>query len=65
MKKKSFEGTTRAEAEQLAESWVSTQSGIKVTSTHVTGAGVGTRWPPTPINLDMWTVVVEYEDGSN
>jgi hypothetical protein len=67
MKEKSFEGTTRAEAEQRAADWIKSQRGIRVTNRRAiaTGSGAVTK-PPTPISPpDRWTIVVEYEDGSS
>ena len=59
MKEKSFEGTTRDEAERRAADWIKTQRGINVINTRAAGSAK----PPTAISLDRWTVVVEYEDG--
>jgi hypothetical protein len=67
MKEKSFEGTTRAEAEQRAADWIKSQRGIRVTNRRAiaTGGGTATK-PPMPISpLDKWTIVVEYDDGLN
>jgi hypothetical protein len=63
MKEKSFEGTTRDEAERRAADWIKSQRGIKVINTRAIGTGAGSAKPPTAISLDRWTVVVEYEDG--
>jgi hypothetical protein len=68
MKEKSFEGTTRAEAEQRAADWIKSQRGIRITNRRsiiATGNGTVTK-PPTIIRPpDKWTIVVEYEDGSS
>ena len=61
MKEKSFEGTTRDEAERRAADWIKTQRGINVT--RAIGTSAGSAKPPTAISIDGWTVVVEYEDG--
>jgi hypothetical protein len=68
MKEKSFEGTTRAEAEQRAADWIKSQRGIRITNRRsiiATGNGTVTK-PPTIIRPpDKWTIVVEYEHGSS
>jgi hypothetical protein len=67
IREKSFEGTTRGEAEQLATDWIKSQRGIRVTNRRAIATGSGTvTKPPTPISPpDRWTIVVEYDDGLN
>ena len=62
MSEKAFTASSRQEAEKLAGDWVISQRGIKVSKTRVIGAGAAAAWPLRPINLDMWTVIVEYDD---
>jgi hypothetical protein len=68
MKEKSFEGTTRKEAEQHATDWLKSQRGIRITNRRsIIGIGDGTVTKPLTTRRppDRWTIVVEYEDGSD
>jgi hypothetical protein len=66
MKEKSFEGATEAEVQKLAEDWIKTQPGIRITNTRITTIASGPTRPGEPIRSpDGWTIIVEYEGGSN
>jgi hypothetical protein len=63
MKEKSFEGVIEAEVQKLAEDWIKTKPGIRITNTRITTLAAG---PTRPIRSpDGWTIIVEYEGGSN
>jgi hypothetical protein len=66
MKEKSFEGVTEAEVQKPAEDWIKTQPGIRITNTRITTLAAGPTRPGEPIRSpDGWTIIVEYEGGSN
>jgi hypothetical protein len=68
MNEKSFEGTTREEAEQRATDWLKSQRGIRITNRRsIIAIGDGTVTKPLTTRRppDRWTIVVEYEDGSD
>jgi hypothetical protein len=62
MKEQSFEGATEAEANQRAEEWIKSQSGITVTTRRVIAMSSGSSQPRRKIVPDSWTVIVEYDD---
>jgi|HubBroStandDraft_2_1064218.scaffolds.fasta_scaffold161661_2 hypothetical protein len=66
MKEKSFEGVAEAEVQKPAEDWIKTQPGIRITNTRITTLAAGPTRPGEPIRSpDGWTIIVEYEGGSN
>jgi hypothetical protein len=67
-KEKSFQGTTRDEAERRAADWIKSQRGIRITHRRaIIVIGDRTVTKPSTIKRppDRWTIVVEYEDGQN
>ena len=57
--KKEFRGSSRGEAHRKADEWLAKQKGLR--NIQKTEAGIGDTETPHLLDVDRWTVTVNYE----